>query len=644
MAALLCTTYLAIAALAGFLAPHDHDEPGSVAQCRTFALWALCSAFAFFLPFFIIGSSELIFGWPRVSIVAVLLVQLVVMTLLLLWNRKAVQQWWNALSRWRFSCPNRRDPIVGLTLVALFVFVSVGLMLTSGFPRGYEVTAYHLPIAVHYFQAGSLRPWDHQFLHTYPANMSILTGFLLQFLPERLVSIANLPFLIVTSFAVFGLARAQGASARSSLLAAVGITSIPIVAFSALELGADLAGIAFLGCAFLIYLTAPSRSMWWPAAAGAAAGLAYGFKSLHLVGSAALGLVILYQALTPPDEAARRRLQSALRLFTAYASGFILTGGFWLARNWFELGNPLYPVHLGPAFDLLGWNKAPDVTFLDRAFTQFEWVRSEWEWMIYPWLEWHDIAQNFKHSSGLGAFFAVGVPLAIGVTAVGLIARATARQRAQQPASSIVNSAILLFSVLIIVAVWWILGDRQPRYVMGALVLAVPLLAPVTDSLRGAPKQVMQNVLLASALLMFFVIISKQTAEFGSRFLVSKQTGRSAFYEYPSVIDRLPEHSVVLNLGPRPQNYPALGKSLSNKVISEYHAATETGDGEGRLTATGLLRLGVTHVYTYGPLAPRVSGCLVIRELDRLDRNPANDHPLPEPRIVYAIDRCVGER
>jgi hypothetical protein len=104
----------------------------------------------------------------------------------------------------------------------------------------------------------------------------------------------------------------------------------------------------------------------------------------------------------------------------AFVLSIFIISGFWLVRNYVQLDNPLYPVHL-PMFELLGWQKAPDIDFSQRLFTQNEWVRSPIEWFIYPWVEWHSIGENFKASSGLGPFFAATVPVACLSTVVSLV-------------------------------------------------------------------------------------------------------------------------------------------------------------------------------------------------------------------------------
>jgi hypothetical protein len=58
------------------------------------------------------------------------------------------------------------------------------------------------------------------------------------------------------------------------------------------------------------------------------------------------------------------------------------------------------------------------------------------------------------------------------------------------------------------------------------------------------------------------------------------------------------------------------------------------------LTAAELRRLGVTHTYAVGvpTLAP---GCVRLEPDAQLDRNPFNNEPFAEPRVLYrVIDDC----
>jgi hypothetical protein len=531
---------------------------------------------------------------------------------------------------------------VKLLIVAVALVLSgVAGMLLFGFPRGYEVSAYHLPIGLSFMQSGSLRPWDTAYMHAFPGNMSLLSGILLQIFPERMVSLANYPFLMLALLATFGLARSIGSDVRAALLCSCGLVSIPIVAFSAFELGADVAGMAFIGAGFYLALTAPKPiSGSWSFLVGLAAGLAFGFKSLHLVGGALLGGLILVD---------QTKITSALKRTLCFVGGFVVMAGVWLCRNYLEYGNPLYPVHVPGMFDLLNWPRAPDIDYLSRT-TELEWVRSRWEWLIYPWVEWHAIDQNFKHSSGLGAFFASTVPIAFAAATVEVVRRGFIVPAGEFSRDvHLSRTAVLLGATAVIIAVWWILVDRQPRYTMGALILAVALVGRVLTGLHGRYRRIAETIALTSIALMLVVIGTKELTQFASRMIVSRQTTRAEFYEYPIALDRLPTGAVVMNLAGRSRNYHAFGADLSNRVVTEFAVLGRFYDPDDNhdllmLRAHALARSRVEYIYSVGDLRGKHDACTHLEEIDRLDRNPANDAPLKTPRILYRVGYCNALR
>lgn len=92
-------------------------------------------------------------------------------------------------------------------------------------------------------------------------------------------------------------------------------------------------------------LSRPQLFPSWPVLAGAASGLAYGYKPLHLVGAVLVGLLILFgraPLVQTRPSGATRVWQSA-----TFASAFLALAGIWLLRNQVQLGSPLYPIPLG---------------------------------------------------------------------------------------------------------------------------------------------------------------------------------------------------------------------------------------------------------------------------------------------------------
>ena len=416
-----------------------------------------------------IGVGEQLWGFPSVSVSNALAVLFPLSAVLWLGARRFQSE--EDVGKPGGGLPLPTSSIARLTTVLIIgLFAVICLLLLSGLPRGWEVRAYHLPIAVEIFREGSFDLWDPSYPHAYPANMAVWAGMIMQALPERLVSVLNLPFLFLAAAATYCLARAADVDKSMSLLCAAGLTTIPIFGFSGVEIGADVAGAAMLATASYFVLVRPRSFPPWPVLAGLAAGLAFGFKSLHLIGIALLGLVLLYDALTGRIASPRSTLLQRLQPVVVYGLFALGMAGLWLLRNYLATSNPLYPVHIAGLFDVLGWPKAPDIDFSDRLNTQNEFVVKSWQWLIYPWIESDARDIRFRHGAGLGAFFAMMVPMGVVIGAILLFAK-----QAAVAAPSLAILRRLLFLAVMILLIWWLLGDRQIRYAMGALPLVLPV-------------------------------------------------------------------------------------------------------------------------------------------------------------------------
>jgi hypothetical protein len=528
-----------------------------------------------------------------------------------------------------------------LATASIVIFVLIALMLSAGFPRGYEAQAYHLPIAVHIFQAHSLKVWKvwkTVFFHAYPANASIYFGFLLGLTSEHLVAPAGLVFLIPLAVAAYGIGRATGADETASLLSALGLITIPILVAPAFDAVADVGGVAFLAIAIYFAVARPTRRPWDLVLSGLAAGLAFGFKSLHLVGIAFLFLVILLQAWSKPlKHTAVERLWSTIHPLSIFLSSTFATSGFWLVRNYAQLGNPLYPVHLR-IFEIFGWTKG-DLPYNPQ--TQLIWVRSSAEWLVYPWVEWLRPGENVFSKHGLGPFFAATVPVACLTALIGVLKRETKTWPV---------TFALLGGGLCVLAVWWILDDRQPRYFIGALVFLVPLVAWTMAQATGFSRRVFESIVavcISSALLMTF---SLQLIDFGTRFIYGKQFTRSGFYEYPEMLDRLPPESTVVNLGHRTRNYALFGSTHQNRVIvytealSALQASLEGHNPDEApqlvpLSHLVLHKIGATHLLTEGYPKLIPDECVALQKINSLDKDTLGNL-LSSPISLYEIKFC----
>ncbi len=647
-------TYVPVALIATLLWVRrlTSHEPRNWSQVLLFA--SIIFAIHFFLPFYVLGLFELISKHPAIHASSATILCLATFCIgWLIWGRHVGQLKESGEISEPAATAEPQPPRcirtrsldrVARTVLALTLVVVVAIAAMSaygGFPGGYESIAYHLPIGVNLFQTGSLKVWDHAYMHTFPANASIWCGYWLALGSERVTAVAGLVLLVPLSAGLNEIGRALGVNRARQDLTLAGFLTIPLVGFVA-GCGSDGGGIAWLACALALALTNTTGQINRTALTGICLGLAYGFKSLHLVGAVLVALWLLYSdlrriATQSPNISNRQSvLATTVKTQIILMLSFLVMGGYWLARNWVEFGNPFYPVQIPIVGSIAGWSVAPDFSLASRSTTQFEWVRSSAEWVVYPWIEWQD-PQNVKGSHVFGPFVASVVLVAV------FAALVTLRLRTD---SSIYKRAFLILGGGAIIFVWWVLGDRQPRYLMGAFVFWVPLAGWFLSSLpnRWAPLEF--GVATVSVLTMLGVIFTKQALEFGDHFVLAKQKNRWEYYEYPRELDTLLPNSVIMNLVERPWNYPLFGKTLSLRVVNFMSAqqlavATRSAPDstlvEFKFNADVLKTTGITHLFALDSTAIEIDGCVTLNEIGRFDRQPSNGNPVRPARVLYAV-------
>lgn len=626
----------------------------------------LSLSLAFLGPFLALGVFEIVTGWAVVSSTAASAVLLPVVLILVVrhhgrrgnatfllldcWRQLAV-----VARHWRPA--SRTEWLV--VAVVLFVVVPAALLRPADFPRGYETFAYVFPAGVALFETGSFRPAAQSFPFAYPAAYSVYAGFFLQNIPERACSLLNLPFAVPLLVSVAALARWAGADARASRLAAWGLLSVPIVGNYVFTPFPDLPGLAYLSTGLYFGLSQGDGSARRPLRAGLAFGLAYGCKMIHLIPACFLFAVL---ALRQTTALHGRRRRWALTSSGAFGAAFLAVAGFWLLRNLWAFGNPLYPVNLPVPGALPGLPAAPDIDLLNRVRTQYEWVRSSAEWLVYPWVEWHYKNQNLKTSSGLGLFFAAFLPATLAFSSAtvvyGLLHRRAGRAlRVDSSLHTWSRLALLLTGLFLTLAAWWQLGDRQPRYAVGALAFYAPLCAWTLTQVKGPRRARIDALAAVCCSIMLVVMAVQQVAFLGKRLTGNDTNQRHAVLGYVRALDDLAPGAVVLNLANRPHNFQLLGRWHRNRVIDFMDTVALMSPGlapslrleaqaqrvpDLSLCTPSVLLRRPTHLYTYSNVRFAYRRCASVTEVARKNQE-AQDSPVP---VLYAVtfhDSLTGQ-
>jgi hypothetical protein len=581
----------------------------------------------FFIPFYILGLFELLLDVKVVNISYALMIQglLCALFITFLINKNS----FNPLSIpglkvFHFVFRSLINSPTRLILLALISFTC--LLLIFSYPRGFEVHSYHLPIGLHLFNNQTFTLWGDAFMLTYPANMSIYGGFLLQWLPERLVSMSNMLFGIILAKVLFEITNLICTSKKLSLLVVLGVCFIPLFSFSAIEIGADISSLCFLLLSVYFFITKPNLIIHWAILSGTAAGLAVGFKVLQIIPLFIIGILILIQK----SESIEIKFKNA----AIFLASFLFCVGFWFVRNYLQLNNPFYPIYIESIFSVFEWSKPHDLAILDRTFTQKEWVQNSFDWLSYPWQEDHYKDQNFKHSSGFGPFFATFIP----PTIIYLMWYLFTHRNKTDPALSIVKQLSLLSFVVL--SCWFILGDRQPRYLMGSIVLFSPIIGFILCEIKSKfLSKILTAILIFTVLVSGGIFYSKATIDILGRYLYTSKLERHEFFEYPERIDTLAKGSVILNCSARPFNYELFGKHLHNQVLGYRLCRDHFLNEKDESAKENFLRQSkVEYIYTTTQNISKINlPFLTLSEIGNITKNPYNGEPMKNQKNLYRL-------
>jgi len=226
--------------------------------------------------------------------------------------------------------------------------------VTSGllkFPTDWDTLHYHLPIIVHWLQAGSLYAPDNC-LWSSPGNNEILGLWLVApFSGDFLIAFNNLPASILLACAAVEVGKQLGLSAALAHVTSFAVVSNFIVLNQLLDASNDVPVAAlFLACvAYGFRFTKDRRTRISPAVVlfALAIGLLAGVKYFALGYAAVVGTVFFLVAWKQIG------WRIAAQFAVLVALGLLLWGGYWYLRNSCVAGSPLHPKSFDPEADVI---------------------------------------------------------------------------------------------------------------------------------------------------------------------------------------------------------------------------------------------------------------------------------------------------
>jgi hypothetical protein len=256
-----------------------------------------------------------------------------------------------------------------------------------------------------------------------------------------------------------------------------------------------------------------------------------------------------------------------LALISFLAAGSLIPSTFWFARGLQATGNPIYPLELKIAGHVIFSGVTP--SHMMSSHYDLNFVSAVSQWPLYPWTEWKRnpgyLLVPYSTGDGFGGSFATFVPLALVLAFYSTLVRHRGGML----------EGILLLNWLAMLIVWWTAMNRILRYGLPLWVMACIIAVGLFPILEAANARTYRALLVCS-LLMTCVISSFVPVHDLSARIRSHIRTRAEFYNYPTIIDKLPAGSRILNLtGVPDMNFPLAGKNLSNLVVSGFEAPAE---------------------------------------------------------------------
>jgi hypothetical protein len=401
------------------------------------------------------------------------------------------------------------------------------------YPNGYDAVAYHLLMPISWLRPVAVPLTTTVWQMALPANAELFALPAIALNAQNLVLWGNLAAGGILALSVYVLGRRLSASREGGALSAIIVLSVPIIVFQTFSLYVDAFGTAFLFAAVaLLFRFQDTGRIQSLVLSVLCAGVSIGTKQTFLP----YALLVLLFALA----LVTRRKQFVLIPLLILASA--APSALWIGRNWVSTGNPVYPFPLrAGALVLRGANDFPTNLIRQEPSLSFVVTRNVDE---YP----------FSEFFGLGPAFAT-------FAVAGILAMFFETFRRRQ-----LEMFALLAVFLCVGSFWWILVHIV-RFALPLIVMISIFCAILCVRFSGRQLLIARAFLTLGVAFSCLGCLSLRINRLAHRI----QTGdwsRAAYYGYPSLIDRLPPGTLVLDrCEGRRSGFVLAGRSLQNRVF-----------------------------------------------------------------------------
>lgn len=403
------------------------------------------------------------------------------------------------------------------------------------YPNGYDALAYHLLMTFSWLRPVAVPLTVTVWQMALPGNAELFALPAIALNAQNLVLWGNLAAGGILALSAYVLGRRLSASREGGALSSIIVLSVPIILFQTFSFYVDAFGTAFLFAAVaLLFRFQDTGRIQSFVLSVLCAGVSIGTKPTFL--PYALLVLLFTVALVS------KRKQFVLIPLLILASA--APSALWIARNWVSTGNPVYPfpVRAG-ALVLRGADDFPTKLIMQQPSLSYV------------------VTRQFVKEFPFSEFFGLGPAFATFAVA-GVLAMVFETFRRRQP------GMFALLAVFVCVgSFWWILVHIV-RFGLPLIVMISIFCAILCAQFSG------RQLLIARALLTLGVAFSCLGCLSVPMYRLAQRihTGdwsRAAYYGYPSLIDRLPPGTLILDrCEGRRSGFVLAGRSLQNRVFN----------------------------------------------------------------------------